>query len=231
MGFVGIVCGLKSEAQAVQQAFNDDRLSIRVSGANAERAEALTNELCDTGAEMIISVGVSGGLLPAYAPGDLVIGRQVITSTQERFACHEPSLAILKRSHKADGIQPSIIYGADDVILTTEKKNEIYQATGAKSVDMESHGAARAALKTDTPFLAIRAIADPADRALPTAALNAVNPDGSTRVFSTLINAAKDPGQLPALMQLGQDSQKALETLRTHLGGLLGVLLLSRNFS
>ncbi|MEL6506177.1 MAG: phosphorylase, partial [Pseudomonadota bacterium] len=84
----------------------------------------------------------------------------------------------------------------------------------------------RAAQGSGAAFLAIRAIADPADRTLPSAALNAVNKDGSTKVFSTLVNAARDPGQFPALLQLGQDSSNALSTLSGNLGGLLGALFL-----
>lgn len=231
---IGIICGLKSEAKAVRAAFADDRVDVVISGANADRAELLARALCQpsqtrNAVEMIISVGVSGGLLPAYQAGDLIIGKEVVTATGERFACDEAGLAMLQKSHKSAGISPSIIYGSDEVILTTDHKRKIFEQTGAKSVDMESHGAARAAAEAGIPFLAIRAVADPADRALPEAALNAVKPDGGTRVLSTLVKAAQNPIQLSELVQLGSDSKQALKTLGGNLRGLLGVLLLSRD--
>jgi len=73
----------------------------------------------------------------------------------------------------------------------------------------------------------VRSIADPASRALPAAALNAVAPDGSTKVFSVLIACAKAPEDFPALLRLGADSEKALRTLRRDLGGLFRRLLFS----
>jgi hypothetical protein len=92
---------------------------------------------------------------------------------------------------------------------------------------MESHGAARAARTSGVPFAAVRAIADPASRALPPAALNAVAPDGSTKTLSVLMACAKAPGQFPALLQLGADSEAALKALRRDLGGLFRRLLFS----
>ncbi|MEX0644518.1 MAG: hypothetical protein WD076_04365, partial [Parvularculaceae bacterium] len=77
------------------------------------------------------------------------------------------------------------------------------------------------------PFAAIRAIADPANRALPAAALNAVAPDGSMKILTVLIASAKAPGEFPALLKLGADSEKALKTLRRDLGGLFRRLLFS----
>ncbi|MHA7873457.1 MAG: nucleoside phosphorylase-I family protein, partial [Hyphococcus sp.] len=87
--------------------------------------------------------------------------------------------------------------------------------------------AARAAAQNKTPFIAIRAIADPADRALPPAALKAIAPDGGTRTFATLVAAFGDPKQFPALMKLGADNAAALKTLRRDLGPLFGALFLS----
>lgn len=239
MSKIGIICGLKSEAKAVRAAFPDERVDVVISGANAQRAELLARALCQPGkdqfgaergaVDLILSVGVSGGLLPAYQPGDLVIGSEVVTKNGERFACEPRGLEMLKKSHRAVGINPSIIYGSDEVVMSAEHKQKIHAETGAKSVDMESHGAARAAAQAGIAFLAVRAIADPADRALPTAALNAVKPDGGTRVFSTLVNAARDPLQFSELAQLGNDSKQALKTLSINLSGLLGVLLLGRD--
>jgi len=209
----------------VRKASADPRLRIGVSGANAARAEAIAAHFCEEGATAIISVGVSGGLDPALAPGDLVIGQSVVTAAGETFSCDTALMGTLP-NRRGQPITPSIIYGANEVILEANDKKDIFAKTGATSVDMESHGAARAAQGGGAAFLAIRAIADPADRTLPSAALNAVNKDGSTKVFSTLVNAARDPGQFPALLQLGQDSSNALSTLSGNLGGLLGALFL-----
>jgi hopanoid-associated phosphorylase len=222
--FIGVICGLKSEAEAVAYAVGKSRIRIGVSGANAARAEEIARQFCNERASAIISVGVSGGLDPALKSGDLVIGSSVIGD--DLYVSDPYLLRVVK-----DALQGSALiaplYGADEIIDSVWKKATFYQNHGAVAVDMESHGAARAAARAGVPFLAIRAIADPADRALPAAALNAVAADGSTRVIATLAAAMRDPKQFPELMKLGADSNAALKTLRRDLGPIFSGLFLS----
>jgi len=210
---IGIVCGLQSEAKAVRSTCDDERIRLGVSGANASRAERIASDFCAKGASVIISVGVSGGLDPELQPGDLLIGNSVATGLGEHFDCDQELL------QGASGLSqlPVVLYGADEIIASTDEKTVLFNKYKAVAVDMESHGAARAAKVAGVPFLAIRAIADPADYALPPAAMNAVAPDGSTRILKTLFECVKAPGQFPALLKLGANSEKALKTLRSHL--------------
>jgi len=221
-GFIGVICGLKSEADAVSAAADASKIRVGVSGANAARAEELTTSLCHQGAAAIISVGVSGGLDPALQSGDLVIGDEVIGDDGLRTQADTFLLGAVR--HELEHIEGRIgpIFGSDDIIESASKKAALFSNHGAIAVDMESHGAARGAAENNTPFIAIRAIADPADRALPQAALGAVAPDGSTRVLKTLGAALRDPKQFPGLMKLGADSDAALKTLRRDLGPIFG---------
>jgi crotonobetainyl-CoA:carnitine CoA-transferase CaiB-like acyl-CoA transferase len=120
----------------------------------------------------------------------------------------------------------AVLFGADSIIASPEEKARLFASYGAVAVDMESHGAARAAKAAGVPFLAIRAIADPAERALPKAALGAVGEDGRPRVPATLLECAKRPQDFPALLQLGRDSDAALKTLGGSLDRLFAALLL-----
>ncbi len=218
--FIGVLCGLKSEAKTVRAACADPAIRIGVSGADAARAEAIAAQFCDAGARAILSVGVSGGLDPALVPGDFLIGRTILTGAGARFDCDAAlTAAILAKggANAAGGAHPAALFGADEIIASRQEKARLFRETGAAGVDMESHGAARAAAAAQIPFAAVRAIADPADRALPPAALGAVAPDGSTRVLTTLMSAARAPGQVAALVRLGADSAKALAALRARL--------------
>ncbi|MHA7872182.1 MAG: phosphorylase family protein, partial [Hyphococcus sp.] len=76
--FIGVICGLKSEAETVSSAVDASKLRIGVSGADAARAEELAVSLCRQGASAIVSVGVSGGLDPTLKAGDLIIGETVV---------------------------------------------------------------------------------------------------------------------------------------------------------
>ncbi|MEL7487685.1 MAG: hypothetical protein AAGJ87_10790 [Pseudomonadota bacterium] len=222
--FVAIVCGLKSEAKAVRNACSasalpDDAVRINVSGASAARAEEIARQFCAKSAIAVLSVGVSGGLDPALAPGDLIVTDNVLTTDGPIAVVDKSLLANIMKIESAQA--GALIYGSDVIIQSAEEKAALFARSGAVAVDMESHVVARAAAEAGVPFLAIRAIADPADRALPAAAMNAVAPDGSTRVFKTLWEAAKAPKQFPALMKLGADSDIALKTLRASLPTVL----------
>lgn len=198
-----------------------------MSGANAKRAEAIARGFCHEAAAAILSVGVSGGLDPALAPGDLIIGEEVIGDDGVRYESERFLIGAMREAMAAIGAKTGALFGADEVVASASRKRALFQNHEAVAVDMESHGAARAALGEGVPFAAIRAIADPADRALPPSALNAVAPDGSTRVLATLAAAARDPKQFPQLLKLGADSGAALKTLRRDLGPLFSRLFLS----
>lgn len=239
--FIGVVCGLKSEADVVRQCAGRARPSdqpatamrVGVSGASAQRAEEIARDFCRDGARAILSVGVSGGLNPALAPGDLLIADAVVTADGARYDCDKDIVKAIFRSLDAvsapnpptgAAAAPIILFGADEIVASAAEKAALFQRFNAAAVDMESHGAARAAASAGAAFAAVRAVADPASRALPSAALNAVAPDGSTRVMRTLLECAKAPGQFPALLKLGQDSGSALKTLRSVIGSIMDVL-------
>lgn len=224
--FIGIICGLKSEAAVVRAAVRDEKIRVAVSGANAKRAEELAMQMCTDGARAILSVGVSGGLDPALASGALLIGEKVVTANGDAWSTDLTLLSALEDESKLLGARRATLYGSDEIIADAAAKRKLFEASAA-AVDMESHGVARAAARAGVPFIAFRAVADPADRALPPAALNAVAEDGSTRTLATLGAALRDPKQFPALIQLRADSDAALKTLRSSLGGLLGRLFLA----
>ena len=224
--FIAIICGLKSEAEAVRGAVRGDKVRVFVSGAHASRAEDNARAACSDGAMAVVSVGVSGGLDPALKPGQLIIGDEVLSDEEGTIFASDPFLlGALRKAESFHEAQVGRLLGADEIIASAEDKSSLFSRTRSLAVDMESHGAARAAEAADVPFVAIRAIADPADRALPKAALGAVAPDGSTLVVKTLAAAMRDPKQLPALMKLGSDSNAALKTLRSCIGPFVYSLL------
>ena len=251
--FIGVVCGLKSEAAAVRAASADAdlgtaRIRIGVSGANAARAAGVALQLVKEGASALLSVGVSGGLDPALAPGDLIVADSLSVKTILGGAAEAPQDEVAKSAAAGAGVNMhpqlkervaearpeglaarlgrsvSPILGVDDIVAGVGDKARLFAQTGAVAVDMESHVVARIAAAHALGFLAVRAIADPAQRAMPQAALKAVAADGSTKVLSTLMECAKRPSDFPKLLQLGKDSEAALATLRQELRAILSAV-------
>ena len=170
--------------------------------------------MIDAGCEGLLSWGVTGGLDPALMPGDLV------TATEVR---REDGTA-LSAMPVPGGARALRCLGADRMIVTLGQKAALH-GQGAGFVDMESHRAALLAAKAGLPLYVLRAIADPADRALPPLAANALGPDGSLRLGAILAGLARRPWSLPALWRLKRDSDAGLATLAVAAGTALPAIL------
>jgi adenosylhomocysteine nucleosidase len=73
---------------------------------------------------------------------------------------------------------------------------------------------ARAALAAGLPFLIVRAIADPAGRALPTAVIGMAGPEGRIRAGRVLGAVARRPSLVPSFARLAADMARAGASLR-----------------
>ncbi|MFQ3596660.1 MAG: hypothetical protein SNJ63_11195 [Sphingomonadaceae bacterium] len=208
MGHVGFVCGLRSEAAALG-------LPAAVSGARPDLAEAHARRLADEGAGALVSFGVAGALAPGLAPGDLLVPAVVVEACGRRYQAGAAFARTLGLPAPA-----GTLLGSDRLVATAADKAGLAGATGASAVDMESHRVARVAEERGLPFLAIRAIADPASAAIPAAAQDSVREDGSVRVTATLARLLLRPWQLPALLALGRHSALAHATLEEAAAGL-----------
>lgn len=228
-GFIGFVCGLKSEALALADQDADPAIQIRISGANAARARERARALVEEGAKALISFGVSGGLVSQLKPGDLILGRDVIAGGH-RFEAYPSLLRDLETRAAREDIPVTVgtLVGSDVLVEGPAAKADLARHYRALAVDMESHAVAEMAAEADLPFLAIRAIADPHDRSLPKSAAGAVAPDGSIRTLNVLGAAVRRPTDFFTLIKVGQDSAKAHEALRRgarhFVPALLGIM-------
>lgn len=202
MGHVGIVCGLASEAAAIG-------VRAAVSGASAEAAGREAARLAAEGAVALLSVGLAGALAPGLRPGDLLVPARVVERGGRAHAADAGLAAALGLAFEAQAL-----LGSDELVADVAEKAALHAATGAVAVDMESHAVARAAAAVGLPFLAIRAIADPADAAIPPVARASVGADGRVRVAATLRALLRRPQDLPALLALGRASAAAHARLR-----------------
>ncbi len=105
------------------------------------------------------------------------------------------------------------LLGRDRPLAGAADKSARFAASAARAVDMESHGVARAAQAAGLPFLVVRAVADPAERNLPRAALKAIGPDGRLKPFSALAAMYLRPWESPALVRLAYETRLAFDTL------------------
>jgi hopanoid-associated phosphorylase len=202
---IGIVVGMQSEAALLPSG-----AMIACSGGRPAKAEECAQYLLKAGAEGLISFGVAGGLDPALAPGDLVIG----TSVDLGGASLKADEAWAKR---LAGVLPKaragIVCGAQDAALTAAAKASLQAESGGLTIDLESAAVAEACAAAGKPFAVLRAVADPADRAIPEFALKGLTEDGRTHALPVILGLLGRPWQLPALLGLARDNRAALHSL------------------
>lgn len=216
-----VVTGLRKEARAAR----GSGIRTICSGGDSARLRSLLHTLDPAPFCGVVSFGIAGGLDPALAPGDILVGTAVGHRERRHSAKNTLSdtlMANAKRHHGA--VATGEFVGSDEAIIRIEDKAVLRTRTGAAAVDMESHVVAEWADRYDLPFAILRVISDPAHRALPPLAAQALTPSGRVDIGRVLMGLARRPGQLPALADAGRDARAAFGALG-RCGGLLGPFL------
>jgi len=219
---VGIVTALVAESGSLSRAKPEPAVVVRVSpqallyvsGVGSARASEAAEKLLADGAEGLVSWGVAGGLDPGLVPGTLMLPGSVVDEHGSRYECDpvwrqqlEQCLAGKLALCAGDLLQ------AEQVIGTRSGKVSAFQITGARGVDMESATLADVASRAGKPFVAIRAIVDPASQTLPPSAYRAVRANGSSNRLGLLASLARRPQDLSALIKLAFCFRAAHRTL------------------
>ena len=116
---------------------------------------------------LLLSFGVCGGLSPSLKVGDIIIAASVISEGRRRPTdglWAERLAKALPGAHLAD------MAAGEAMIGSIADKRALRLASGAATVDMDSHVVARTAERYALPFAVVRAVSDAADHALPPAA-------------------------------------------------------------
>jgi hopanoid-associated phosphorylase len=193
---------------------------VKSVAAAGPRLASLIEAAIGDGAAGILSFGIAGGLDPKLPPGAAILANSIITG-DKRWpvdAAWQARLAARLR----DAISGDLA-GVDAPVLSPAGKAAL-AASGALAVDMESHIAARLAAAHGLAFAALRVLCDPADRAIPSAAIAGMREDGGTDLGAILRALLSAPGQLPAMIRLARDAHAAfaaLDRCRHSLGAAL----------
>ncbi len=199
----GAITGLVAEAALIRST----PLEIVVGGGTPDGAARAAQLLLNRGAKVLISFGLAGGLNPTYPSGTLLIPRAILVGST-LYHC-DPDLC-----RALGGSTGDLLLGHDAIASTSAEKSHLFKTTGAAALDLESGAVAALAHAHGAKFAALRAIADPAWRTLPSLALDALDDQGKIKLRSILRELMRHPKTLPGLLQLGVDANRARHTLR-----------------
>jgi len=188
---------------------------VLCSGSDPGRLRERLARLDPTGLRAVVSFGIAGGLDPSLDSGDVVVATAVIA---ESGAWKVPAgvVSAMVDRVRASGIHVTHgpLVGVNEPVLLPSTKASIRRETDAIAVDMESHIGAAYAAANDLPFAAVRVISDPAVRALPPLAKQALKADGRIDFGAVLTGLARAPSELSTLIRAGGDAGRAFAGLR-----------------
>jgi adenosylhomocysteine nucleosidase len=214
-----IVTGLVQEARIAA----GPGMTVICSSSDPQQLRALLTVFDPTTIRGVISFGVAGGLDPALRSGDVVVATEVLSGDTRwlaGLALNDDLIETVALGRRR--VVRGCVAGVEQVVAARSGKAALRSETGAAAVDMESHIAAAYAAEAGLPFAALRVIADPATRALPAIARNAIKPNGDIDLRKVLRGIARNPLTLRALVSTGIDFNRALKSLRGCRGFLLG---------
>lgn len=231
---LAIVTGLQGEARLALRAvlkagLGGGDVDVVCAGPGPERARVAAEGQVARGARMLLSFGVAGALVPELEPGAILVPAMVAEAGSEPLATDQIRTQMSVLALAAAGpLARGPLLSTREVIVSAAQKAELARATGAVAVDLESYAVGTVALKAGVPFAVLRAIADPAGRAIPPAALAGMTESGNVNPWNVVKGLAGTPRDVPELMALARDNARAMASLGRAARLALPLLLVGR---
>jgi adenosylhomocysteine nucleosidase len=239
---VGIVAALPREARCLSEhrgpagsphAIGPGVLLV-ISGIGPVAARAASEALVAAGAGALVSWGVAAGLGSA-APGALVLADRVVELPDPKQSGDGDSVVIPANASWTDRLAGRLplpflrgsIAGVSRVLSTPAEKREV-ASSGALAADMETAAIARVAQQAGIPWIAIRAVSDGVDHALPRSVIRAINGTGDVQLGRLAAGLAHHPADALELPRIARGFNAALRTLR-EVAAVAGPTLLAPN--
>ena len=209
---VGAVTGLAAEATVAREI----GFEAMAGGGSAAGTEAAATALLVRPVIGLVSFGIAGGLAPGLQSGALLLPAAVRARSGAAYWVDVEWHLRLGAAARKAGLAVTVggMLGSEAIAATATEKAALYAETNAVAVDLESHLVAAVAQRARVPFVVLRAVADPAERDLPPAALLPLTGTGRPNLPRVLLSLARHPRQMTALLTLAGESRRALEALR-----------------
>ena len=222
---IGLVVALPAEAHSIGvhglhpgECARWRRGWVAVSGIGPHNAMRAAERLLACGVTRLANWGVAGALDAGLVPGDVLIPDRIrYTRGDPGFATDaDASERLAAALSDTLHVHRGALWSTPQPVATRLKKQALAARSGAIAVDMEAAPIAAVALRAGLPFVAVKAICDPAARELPPGIVRALDgSDGgvSLRMLSAI--ALGGPATWRAARRLARDFALARRALAT----------------
>lgn len=180
--------------------FSQPGMEVLITGIGRENAERSLHQALKEGSyQLVLSCGFAGGLNPYLASGTVVF------ATDEDAGLSAPLLSA--------GACPVRFHCHDRVAITVEEKRELWEATGADAVEMESQIIRAICRAHEIPSATIRVISDAAHENLPLDFNVFMTAEQQLNYGRLILALLGSPGKIPAMLRLQRQTQLAARNL------------------
>lgn len=222
---IGIVAALPGEVRTLARGCtrpgvviqDSDSVLLVLSGIGAERAARAARLLLESGAKALLSWGAAAALDPALRPGTLLLPMEIVAADGKRLpVSSEWHARVLRTVSQVSGslsARTGALAESAAVLASPHDKLALLRRSGALGADMESAAVARVAQEHGMPFLAVRAISDGCDTALPFWLIQALDALGRPQPLRLCAGLLRHPGDILTLTRLARGFRAALSAL------------------
>src|SRR5688572_5696061 len=199
---IGFIAALASECTSLRR--HRPRAAswlVVQSGPGAARAADGARRAVASGAGLLVSWGLAGGLGAAAAPGTVLLPRRILEQGGEPVSVDAAWHARLCGLAAELAVEQGDLLTAPAALESPAAKRAAAAATRAVAVDMESSGIAEVAARARVPFVALRVVVDGPDDALPAGAERWIDARGNRRMTAA-VRAVVDARQWRSLLTL-----------------------------
>lgn len=222
---IAIAAALERELRPLRQVLLPETASLVATGIGGEAVQArLPAFLAHHQPGLLISTGFAGALRAGLSPGEIVLADRLLTEDGKEINLDKELLYRTGQALDSIAVHRGRLLTCSRPIRTPQEKERLGRSFGAVAVEMEAFPTAEIAQALGIPFLALKAVLDPMERALPPF----VQSLGGGGRFSkgVLFSSVRSPGQLGALSPLvreagraGRSLAAALQALTAHFSG------------
>ncbi len=178
-------------------------------------ARAAAGLIQEEGVSALVSWGCAAGLHPRATAGRLVLPTEVLAGDGAFAVDLDWHQRLVDELHRQMPVEVGALAESPRVADSLQRKQSLFDETGAFAADMESAAIARIAARCGAKFLVVRAVADSARAPVPACAVDAVGANGRVRLARLAAALGARPHDIVPLVRLGAAFHRARRTLGT----------------